>query len=173
MDVTHPLVQEAADACSKLAAAIGRNDTLIPLVVLCGEPGCGKTRLLEKMVAWARRESFGLWERGVMKKPLSVLSISWPAVCDGFKQGYYGITEDLMRDDFVAIDDIGAENDPSQNAADKLCQILSRRESKWTLITTNIAPSAWAKRFDARIEDRLLRRSTVVDMSLVPSFATR
>lgn len=166
------MVQTAADACSKLAAAIGKNDALMPLVVLCGEPGCGKTRLLEKMVTWARRESFGLWERGVHKKPLSVMSVRWPVVCDGFKEGLYGILDDLMRDDFVAIDDIGAEHDPSQNATDKLCQVLSRRECKFTLITTNIAPAQWGQRFDARVADRLLRRSTVVDMSEVPSFAT-
>lgn len=172
MDVTHPVVQDAADACSKLAGMIGRNDTLVPLVVLCGEPGCGKTRLLDKMTAWARRESFGIWERKVLKKPLSVIAVSWPAVCDGFKEGMYGVVDDLIRDDFVAIDDIGAEHDPSQNAADKLCQILSRREARWTIVTTNIAPAAWAKRFDARIEDRLLRRSTVVDMTAVPSFTT-
>lgn len=170
--MTHPAVQDAADACSKLARAIGMNDALVPLLVLCGEPGCGKTHLLRRMIAWARRESFGLWERGVLKKPLSTSVVSWPAVCDGFKEGLYGITDDLMRDDFVAIDDIGAEHDPSQNATDKLCQILSRRESKWTLITTNIAPTAWGSRFDARVSDRLLRRSTVVDMSQVPSFST-
>lgn len=172
MDVTHPTVQAAADACSALAAMIGKNTALIPMVVLCGEPGCGKTHLLKNMVAWARRESFGFWERGVLKAPLSVTSVSWPVICDAFKAGMYGIMDDLLRDDFVAIDDIGAEHDPSQNAADKLCQILSRREGKWTMITTNIAPSAWATRFDSRIEDRLLRWSTVVDMSNVPSFST-
>lgn len=172
MDCTHPAVQEAADACSKLAAMIGRNDTLVPMLVLCGEPGCGKTHLANRMMAWARREAFGLWERGVLKRPLQNVSVSWPTICDGFKAGFYGIVDDLMRDDFVVIDDIGAEHDPSQNAADKFCQVLSRREDKWTLITTNIAPASWAQKFDARIEDRLLRRSTVVDMSSAPSYAT-
>src|SRR4051812_15897237 len=43
--VTHPKVQEAADACSKLAKAIADYDTSRPLVVLFGNPGCGKTHL--------------------------------------------------------------------------------------------------------------------------------
>lgn len=172
LEVTHPAVQEAADAVTSLAGMIGRNDALVPLVVLYGEPGCGKTHLGRKMVNWAHRESFGLWERKVLKNTLSVLSVNWPAVCDSFKEGFYGIVDDLIRDDFVFIDDIGAEHDPSKNATDKLCQVLSRRESKWTLITTNLAPSAWAEKWDSRVADRLLRRSTIVDMSKVPSYAT-
>lgn len=172
MEVTHPAVQTAADACTRLAGAISRNDSLQPLVILCGEPGAGKSRFGHSMVNWARRNSFALWESGVLKKPLSVIEVSWPIICDSFKEGMYGIIRDLMEDDFVFIDDIGAEHDPSRNATDKLCQILSRRESKWTLVTTNIQPSMWAEKWDARVADRLLRRSTVVDMSKVPSYAT-
>lgn len=151
---------------------IGLNDALIPLVVLYGEPGCGKTHLGRKMIQWAYREAFGLYERQVLKKPLSVLTVNWPTICDAFKEGLYGIMDDLMRDDFIFIDDIGAEHDPSKNATDKLCQVLSRRESKWTLITTNLSPVAWAEKWDSRVADRLLRRSTIVDMSKVPSYAT-
>jgi DNA replication protein DnaC len=171
--VTHPKVQVAADACAKLAKAIANNDELQPLVVLCGNPGCGKTELLNRMAKWGRANSMALCEQfwKYRRRPLCLTRVSWPTVCDGFKEGDYGVVKDLIDTDFALIDDIGAEYDPSRNAADKLCQILSRRESKWTLITTNIAPDSWHQKFDARIEDRLLRRSTIVDMFDVPSFA--
>jgi DNA replication protein DnaC len=171
--VTHPTVQEAASACSNLARMIAKLDTFKPLVVLAGNPGCGKTALLKRMATWARSQSFSIMEEiwKYRRGPLTSLRVSWPEVCDDFKAGEYGVIRDLMETDFALIDDIGAEHDPSRNGVDKLCQIFSRRENKWTLVTTNIEPSAWGTRFDARIEDRLLRRSTVVDMFQVPSFA--
>lgn len=79
--------------------------------------------------------------------------------------------EDLYGYDFLALDDIGAENDDFKVATDKLCMVLTRREKKHTLITTNISMDAWAQRFDARVEDRLLRNAEVVDMNEVPSFS--
>lgn len=173
LEVTHPQVQIAADACEGLAKMIARNDELKPLVVLCGNPGCGKTALLNRMATWGRHNAMALssqvWK--YKRKPLSVSRVSWPEVCDGFKEGEYGIVRDLLEADLALIDDIGAEHDPSRNGVDKLCQVFSRREGRWTLVTTNIAPEAWSQRFDARIEDRLLRRSTIVDMFNVPSFA--
>lgn len=171
---THPGVQAAADACSGLAKMIGANDERTPLVVLAGNPGCGKTLLLKRMAKWAREASFSMSEHvwKFKRGPLTSLRVSWPEACDGFKEGEYGIVRDLMETDFALIDDIGAEHDPSRNGVDKLCQIFSRRENKWTLVTTNIEPAAWGQKFDARIEDRLLRRSTIVDMFNVPSFAT-
>jgi DNA replication protein DnaC len=174
LKVTHPKIQAAADACAKLASAIARNDALVPTLVLCGSPGCGKTHLAKRMAAWGRANAFAIHEKHWQFKraPLSVSFFSWPEVCDGFKEGFYGVLRDLCEDTFVILDDIGADHDPSRNGADKLCQILSRRESKWTILTTNIAPEWWADKWDARIEDRLLRRSTVIDMSDVPSFAT-
>lgn len=173
LTVTHPQVQAAADACEKLAKMIANNDELRPLVVLCGNPGCGKTALLNRMAQWGRTNGMALssqvWK--YKRRPLSVSRVSWPELCDGFKEGAYGAVADLIDADLALIDDIGAEHDPSRNAVDKLCQIFSRREGKWTLVTTNIEPQAWSQKFDARIEDRLLRRSTIVDMFQVPSFA--
>ena len=79
---------------------------------------------------------------------------------------------DACRADFLVIDDIGAESDryKSGEAIDKLCQILSRREGMFTVVTTNVEPSNWSALLDARVADRLLRKSVVVDMFEVPSF---
>jgi len=101
----------------------------------------------------------------------SIAFYRWPEVTDGFKEGDYSPMTDLLDSDLVIIDDIGAEYDPSKNAANRLCQTLSRREQKFTMVTTNIHPEHWAHLFDVRIADRLLRNSQIVDLFGVPSYA--
>jgi len=110
----------------------------------------------------------GCWELVVP----SVTFLEWPSVCDGFKSGEYGVLDDCFKAGMLVVDDVGAEHDPSRNAADKLCQLLSKREKKFTLITTNVIPGLWAERFDERISDRFFRNSTIVDLGLVNSFST-
>jgi DNA replication protein DnaC len=72
----------------------------------------------------------------------------------------------------LLLDELGGGHDPSRVGVDKLCQVLSRRETRWTLITTNILPAAWEQAFDRRVASRLLRNSTLVDLSDVPDFGT-
>lgn len=72
--------------------------------------------------------------------------------------------EDAFNSDLVIIDDVGSENDPWKVCADRFCQILSRREKRFTVITTNVKPEQWAERFDGRISDRLMRSSVVVSI---------
>jgi DNA replication protein DnaC len=55
--------------------------------------------------------------------------------------------------------------------ADKLCQVMERRRHEFTVITTNISPAQWNQRFDIRIADRLMRSSTIIDLTGVPSYA--
>jgi DNA replication protein DnaC len=92
-------------------------------------------------------------------------------VVDDFKGGDYSVLGDMFEVDLLVIDDIGAEHDPSKSGVNKLCQILSRRETKFTVITSNISPAHWPERFDTRIADRLLRNSEVIELWSVPSYA--
>ena len=81
---------------------------------------------------------------------------------------------DACAETLLIVDDIGAESDrfKSGKSTDALAYLLTRRQGRgFTMLTTNIAPTAWASRWDARVEDRLLRKSTVVDMSECPSWA--
>ena len=107
----------------------------------------------------------GGWEISIP----SVLYVNWPEVVDGFKEGLYGVVQDCFESSLLIIDDIGAEHDPSKNAADKVCQILSKREHKFNVITTNVHQTSWSNKFDMRIADRLLRNSVVVDLSDIES----
>jgi DNA replication protein DnaC len=45
---------------------------------------------------------------------------------------------------------------------DKLCQILSKREKKWTVVTANLSLAEIAKQMDSRISSRLLRNNSYV-----------
>lgn len=86
-----------------------------------------------------------------------------------------GVMDDLIGCSLVALDDIGAESDRFRSglSLDRLTQVLTRRCDAriYTLITTNIMPIDWEGKFGARVADRLLRGSTVCDLSNVPSFS--
>jgi DNA replication protein DnaC len=168
----HPKMQKLADEAQAFAKAFFQQDRVAPMIVITGQPGCGKTHIARNLYRWARRHSHAAYDKHFWPKPPAVMFSKWPAVADGFKEGSYGILEDLFSADMLVIDDIGAEHDPSKNAGEKLCQILSNREIKFTVITSNIAPNEWEERFGSRTADRLMRRSKIIDLFDVPSFAT-
>jgi DNA replication protein DnaC len=80
--------------------------------------------------------------------------------------------QDCIDASLLALDDVGAETDRHHVGTGKLCQILSRRERRFTIVTTNIQPDFWEVKFDRRVSDRFLRNSIVVDLSAVPSYGT-
>lgn len=176
LDCHHPKIQSLADTAQAFCMRWYRNDNRPSLLVLVGESGCGKTHVADKIAAFtaavgmkALLESEG-W-RGVSGASRQA-SLSWPATTDRFKGGDYSAVEYAGTVGFLMIDDIGAEHDPSKNATDKLCQILSKRETKFTVITTNIKIEDWPEKFDTRIADRLFRNSEIVDLFGVKSYAT-
>ncbi len=115
----------------------------------------------------------GAWDKGG-RVPSATFS-RWAETVDDFKKdeklGRAGILPELMDADLLLLDDVGADDDPWKVGVNKLCQILNRRETKFTVITTNFPPDQWPQRFDTRIADRLLRNSEVVDLFGVPSYA--
>lgn len=171
LEAYHPKVQKLADAAQEMAERWFSRDRKQSNLVIVGDPGCGKTHVARKLVQWARGHSGAVLTTHRLSEVPSVMFKAWPEIVSSFKEGFYGVVEDMIEADLLAIDDLGAEHDPSRNAADKLCQILSRREKKWTILTTNLQPSSWSERLDQRIGDRLFRNSMVVDMTGCPSYA--
>lgn len=165
LEIYHPMIQTLASAVEKLASKWIRRSQDACLLVVSGDPGCGKTLCARRLHQWALK-----------MRPYDLVGVSfhrWPEICDGFKRGEYGVVNDMLTDSLLIIDDLGAEHDPSKVGMDKMCQILSRRERKCTMITTNIQPVAWRERFDARVEDRLFRKSVIVDLFGVESYSMR
>lgn len=139
-----------------------------------GENGCGKSHIAKRVSYWANRVA--------MKLPLVDASegvrtawsayANWPEVVDGFKQDRWTVLDDLRECALLIIDDIGAEHDPSQIGVEKLYVMLSVREFKWNIITTNVHPGAWKEKFERRISSRLFRNAQHIDLSQVPDYST-
>jgi DNA replication protein DnaC len=179
MSLHHPQLELLADAIYDASARLfykrpGK------LLILCGANGSGKTHAAKALHRWFKhcRTTIGpvatITQEGEpdCRIPDSTY-VNWPAVVAGFKQDQWLIMDALMNDYYVTLDDIGAEHDPSGIAAEKLYLILSRREHKHTLITTNVSPDQFQNRFDRRIASRLFRNSIDIDLSDVPDFSLR
>ena len=175
LDCHHPLIQSAATSAESFCGRWFRCNPKPSLMILCGEPNCGKTHIARKIAFWAHCSAGKAYDDGkgkTWKKNLpSLVSLRWPEVVDGFRENSNGVMDDMLSAGLLILDDVGAEYDPTQNATNKLCQVLSRREKDFSIITTNIKPEHWPDKFDARICDRFLRNSEVVDLFGVPSYA--
>lgn len=146
------------------------------LLILYGPNGCGKTHAARAVKSW-----FDVVRSKI--NPVSVMTDEgpeamlpnccyrmWPAVVDGFKREQWLIADHLANEYLTILDDVGAEHDPSRIGIEKLYLILSRREQRHTLITTNVPPEHWETKFEKRIASRLFRNSTHINLTEVPDF---
>lgn len=175
LDVVHPLLQIAGDEAENFCARWFNNSPKNSLLVIVGTYGSGKSHTAAAIFRFCLNAAMRSYE--LRKWPGSQFPtchyLRWPEVVSQFEQKNTSAMTDALETSLLVLDDIGADHDPWKVAADKLCQILSRRERMFTVATTNIQPGEWAERFDGRIADRLLRNSVVVDLTGVPSFAMR
>jgi DNA replication protein DnaC len=146
------------------------------VVVIYGQNGCGKTHAIRAFKSWFDHVRLNIGPQVVTTEDGEDAVMPdccyrmWPAVVDGFKRDQWLIVDALMHSYLTIIDDIGAEHDPSRIGVEKLYLILSRREFKNTLITTNFPPGEWGNKFEQRIASRLFRNTTHIDLSDVPDY---
>lgn len=142
------------------------------LLLLYGINGTGKTHCAKAVQKWVNlvgHDNKWVSSQGVIAQ-LNCEFWRWPELLDSFKNGNWDVVEQLNEVPLLILDDLGGGHDPSFVGVDKLCQVLTRREFKWTLVTTNIVPEDWEKTFDRRVASRFLRNSTIVDLSDVPDY---
>jgi len=175
LDVVAPELQTLATAAEEFCGRWHRNDTEKSLLVIVGNYGSGKSHTAKAIHRFCNAMAFRAFETGKWGRHQtpSNMFICWPEAASQFNEKNFSSISDAMDSDLLIVDDIGAENDPWKICADRLCQIMSRREKRFTVITTNIQPAQWARVFDGRINDRLLRNSVVVDISSVKSYSIR
>jgi DNA replication protein DnaC len=168
----HCQLQELADQAEKFCGRWAKNNPAKSLLVIVGEVRTGKSHVAKKIFRFCHTAAFTAFESqcwGTRAIPSS-LFLPWPEVVSALVEKNRSIMDDAFQTDLLILDDVGADNDPWKIGGDSLCQILSRRENKFTVITTNIQPAQWVERFDQRVADRLLRNSVVVDLSQVQPY---
>lgn len=98
--------------------------------------------------------------------------ISWNKLATALREQDYRMFDDVARDWFVVVDDIGSEHASAFINA-KLFEFCARRENKWTVFTGNLSLDQVGERFDTRIASRMIRHGSVVCDVEVPDFNTR
>jgi DNA replication protein DnaC len=134
-------------------------------LTICGESGIGKTHLARAVWDQFRHENrFNLKfsKSGNFTYGNTAFWCDWRKCCAEFRDGAYGLIEDICNEWFVVIDDLGAEYDPTGFIASATDRIIAGRRRKWTMITTNMFLSEIANRIDTRIASRMLRDGGVV-----------
>lgn len=103
--------------------------------------------------------------------------VDWRQFSGDLKASCFGRLEDIEKDWFVILDDIGSPHDPTgfiASALDRICNSRSdMTKPKWTFITCNLMLNQIAERIDTRIADRMLRNGSVVVESTLESWALR
>lgn len=166
LDVVSDSIQTLADDAERFCKQWFRNDNTSPLLVIVGDFGTGKTHTAKRIFKFCNAAASTAFDKGHWGKsnyPASTY-IHWPEAASAFQEKEFGIMEDAFNSELVIIDDVGSENDPWKVCADKFCQILSRREKRFTVVTTNVSPEQWTERFDGRINDRLMRSSVICQL---------
>jgi DNA replication protein DnaC len=166
-----PQVQDMADEVQAWCRRFFNHDPQQTLLVIDGEPGNGKSHCAKAAFRWLLQVSFAAWEARKYPRVPLVSFFHWPTITDAIREKEFGAVQEAFEADALVLDDVGADDDPWKQSADKLCQILSRREKKFTLLTTNIGEHEWTEKFDARIVDRLMRNSVIVNLAGAPSYA--
>lgn len=179
MDLSHPQLKILGEVVFATCAALYETPARGRLVVLYGPNGCGKTHAVRQIERWFNRVRLKLpiFCRKLVEPDetpndvANCLRVNWAEVIDGIKQDQWRVFELLGVECLAIIDDIGAEHDPSGIGREKLYSILNRREFMWTVVTTNISPNEWPKRFENRIASRLFRNSVHVDLTGVKDYS--
>lgn len=174
MQIHHPKLESMRQKVGGFCADLWANSEQGRLLVLAGPNGTGKTHCARAVKRWVDKCGHGKqWVPKVdVIASLEALYWSWPNLLDRFKGGEWELLDDCRDTSCLIIDELGGGHDPSRVGIDKLCQILSKRENKFTMITTNVAPHSWEEIFDRRVASRFMRNSTLIDLAGVPDYSS-
>lgn len=144
-------------------------------LVMLGTSGAGKTHLAREIWRWFKASPhFATRVSDDEEIIYPGQFASWRNVADGILSGNYARMNELCREKFVVLDDIGAEyQDRAGIVKSKLDRLIDARLGKWTLITCNHTLQQIAERMDTRIASRMIRGGSVVVEVDVPDFNAR
>ena len=134
-----------------------------------GPSGTGKT-FMAMMIRDAAKKFHHLTYSDTLINPILVRY--WPKLITALRNGEYHWIEDLGDANVVFLDEVVVEHDPSGFVTDKLCDLLSRRVGKWTVITSNLTLEK-LQAIDNRIASRMVRDGSVVVECNTTDYALR
>lgn len=134
-----------------------------------GPSGTGKTFLADMIRVYAKSIPCVMNHTSLLA---GVHRAFWPKLLSRFRDGEYHIMADLADCNFLMLDEVVIEHDPSGFAKDKLSELFSRRVGKWTVVTSNKTLSQLSD-IDARIASRMIRGDSVVIGCNTVDWATR
>jgi DNA replication protein DnaC len=165
-----------ADAVWAFCVGYAKTPARGRMLVLYGNNGTGKTHVAVAVKKWAEHVAGALpmveTREGTQRIPY-VVFLHWPTFLDDLKGGAWESVQWAEESTLLVLDEVGGGHDPSKVGLDKLCRILSKRERRWTLATTNCVPESWEELFDRRVASRLFRDAEHVDLTQVPDFSAR
>jgi DNA replication protein DnaC len=147
----------AANEAEAWAKRFFYNERKGSMLILSGDSGSGKSMMARRLCAWVDHVSGHC--RGA-----STLWVDWVDWWERYQAGrIYRDPMDMIETDCLFIDDIGAESDRYKSGQNTsiLCQVLGKREKKYTVLTTNIPRHNFQPHFDTRVADRLKRNGAV------------
>lgn len=167
--LTHrdPVLEEMKRAAFAFCADVFRGNPKHWLSFV-GSSGTGKTMLAGEMTAWAGRTILN--DHAHLKS--GVMRFFWPRLLSGLRDQQYYLLQDIIMANWVMIDEVIIEHDPSGYAKDKLCEILSSRVGKWTVLTSNLSLERLGE-LDTRIPSRMVRDGSKVIDCTTTDYALR
>ena len=129
-----------------------------------GKCGTGKTFLANLLFGEVKRVPKMMQSRTLINP---VKQFYWPRLLSRLRDQEYWLLSELAECNFLFLDELSLEHYPSGFAGDRLCELLSVRVGRWTMITSNLTMEQIGQIY-TRIPSRMIRnRSVVVQVNTV------
>lgn len=166
---TDPANQVMAAEAERFAGRWFRNNPSPGLLVLAGDRPVCKSKTARALWQFARTAGSFAYHQGSWHVPAPGCTYAnWPEEAKRCESPGYSLPEEVVQDSLVVLDHVGRDGSLSMDGSNRLCQVLARREQKFTIITTPQPRSAWAWSFEPRVIERLQMNSVIVDVLASP-----
>lgn len=145
-------------------------------LIISGDTGCGKTHSTNNFYKYCRATAIkALYGGGWTLRTPSPHWVHWPDAMASYADGavWSDLFPSLADPVMLFLDDVGQEADKykSGDMNRALLSVLSARQHKYTILTTNVHPDRFVEVYGRAVEDRLYRSNgMLVDLWGAPSF---